>query len=414
MRRRTHKDRYIQALRHASAGPADTRTVHALDLEVSPVTHIDTTSHIPTIAAKKPLPRVELQGESKIPGIRKPAEHPKDLNAGKQKEELWTKGDLLDSLDLSSTKVRDKLTPFLEKLKEAAESDKAWLGQSIRDSIQQWAPGKVGGITQKDPSYPAIPAAKQTTPPYIYPQPVPKQVIKSAPTSVPHPTSIVPSPSTDLVSTRPPNTEETPLPRPFPSKPSKKVTELRGRVQRQRIADDYFLTEELNCIEEEEQKMLESLERLDGRLGYAPSDDHLISYRSKPRPRGILPDQEEVLVQDSVSRLSDMLEKRSEYGSDAGSVCSAPISGLRKIKSEIYSERLLTKVTVEDLKRERTHSSDSIKRPAVLATPGSYSQIKKIPIPSVGRPPLPGKRGPEVVVNPHVDLRAVFEDEEVE
>lgn len=362
------KDRYVQAIRPAASRThSHERTVQALDLEVPPA------SRIPTIAPAKPLPKFDFQGKSKIPAVRERA-----------KEELWKKGDLLDSLDLSSTKVREKVAPFLGKLMEQA--DKAWLGKSIRESIQQWAPDKA--------------AAEQ---------PVPMHPLISALSSAPKET---PAPANPPSSIPAQNSTKQPVP-----KTSKRVSELRGRVQSQRlISDPGFLTEELHCIEAEEQHMLESLERLDLRLVSLPSD-HQVQYQSKPRPRGLPIEQEAALVQESVSRLSDMLEKRSETGSDMGSVCSAPVVGITRIKSKGYLERLLTKVTVEELKRERAHSSEAGKKPLIPAisqkpdSASGYSRPKKLPIPS-GKPPLPCKSRPEVLVNPHVDLRAVFEDDE--
>ena len=359
------KDRYVQAIRPPCAhSHSHERTVQALDLEVPPA------SRIPTIAPAKPLPKFDFQGKSKIPAVRE-----------RVREEVWMKGDLLDSLDLSSTKVREKVAPFLGKMMEQA--DKVWLGKSIRESIQQWAPGKeaTGPNIPLHPLISALSVPKETPIPANPPPPS----IPTAKQSVP--------------------------------KTSKRVSELRGRVQSQRLAPDTgFLTEELHCIEAEEQHMLESLERLDLRLVSLPSD-HQVQYQSKPRPRGLPLEQEAALVQESVSRLSDMLEKRSEMGSETGSVCSAPVVGVTRIKSKGYTERLLTKVTVEELKRERAHSSESGHKPPVPSisqkpdSASGYSRPKKLPIPC-GRPPLPCKSRPEVLVNPHVDLRAVFEDDE--
>jgi len=221
---------------------------------------------------------------------------------------MWRKGDLLDSLDLSSTKVREKIAPFLGKMMAAA--DKALLGKSIRESIQQWAPGKPiiepSPVSNIPPELPATTAV-----------PVPKAVPVSPPLSHPVPKAIP---------------RDIPSAQPAP-KTSKRVSELRGRVQSQRLTSESgFLTEELQCIEAEERHMLESLERLDLRLVSLPSD-HQVEYQSKPRPKGVQPEQETILVQESLSRLSDMLEKRSETGSEIGSVCSAPVMGVRRIKS---------------------------------------------------------------------------------
>ena len=227
----------------------------------------------------------------------------------KEREEMWRKGDLLDSLDLSSTKVRDKIAPFLGKM--MAEADKALLGKSIRESIQQWAPGKP--VIEPSPVSDIPPEPSTTTA-----VPVPKAV-PVAPISHPVPKAIP---------------RDIPSAQPAP-KTSKRVSELRGRVQSQRLTSESgFLTEELQCIEAEERHMLESLERLDLRLVSLPSD-HQIEYQSKPRPKGVQPEQETILVQESLSRLSDMLEKRSESGSEIGSVCSAPVIGVRRIKSNL-------------------------------------------------------------------------------
>jgi hypothetical protein len=221
-------------------------------------------------------------------------------------EVLWEKGDLLDSLDLSSTKLKDKIGKIpsqaaINTQPKQSEESKDWLHTSIRQSIKEWAPSNL-----KENSIPSVPTPKPT------------------PTQAPSPAPSKPLP-----------------PDPTPKK-SKKVTELRGKVQR--LRQNEVLSSELQQIEMEEQKMMESIDRLDLALGsHQVETKHLVDYMSKPRPKNNSKEVEEVMVQDSIAKLSEILERRSEAGTDVGSVvsapysaCSAPIVAVTKIKSNSY------------------------------------------------------------------------------
>ena len=280
LRRKDLRDRYVQAMR--TRGTLDRtqsregRDVQALDLEMGRGK-----------AGVGDLQKREIQGSDK----------------GKA-EVLWEKGDLLDSLDLSSTKLKDKIGKLpsqaaLDTQPKQSEEPKAWLHNSIRQSIKEWAPNSL-----KENSIPSVPT----------PKPTPTQALSPAPTK----------------------------PLPPPPKKSKKVTELRGKVQR--LRQNEVLSTELQQIEMEERKMMESIDRLDLALGsHQVVSKHLVDYMSKPRPKNNSKEVEEVMVQDSIAKLSEILERRSEAGTDVGSVvsapysaCSAPIAAVTKIKSNPY------------------------------------------------------------------------------
>jgi len=279
MHRKDLRERYVQAMR--TRGPLshtqskEGRNVQALDLEVA-------------------------RGKVGV-GTGQRLESKEIVQA----EALWEKGDLLDSLDLSSTKLKDKIGKMpskatLDTQSKQPEESKAWLHTSIRQSIKEWAPNNL-----KENSAPAVPT----------PKPVPaKDALPTLSKALP--------------------------PDPVP-KQSKKVSELRGKVQR--LRQDEVLTSELRQIEAEERKMMESINRLDLALGnhQVSSIEHVSDYTSKPRPKHSSKEVEEAMVSDSVAKLSEILERRSEAGTDVGSVvsapysaCSAPIVAVTKIKSK--------------------------------------------------------------------------------
>lgn len=254
MKRRDFRLKYEQAIRVKSgrSQSREERTVQALDLE----------------GGRRELEPAHKQGKEEM---------------------IWEKGDLLDSLDLSSTKLKEKIGKIGQEGKEEkkkTEESKTWLQESIRESIKEWAPR--GNLKENSAPSNPVPAKEKS--------PAPKR--------------------------------------------SKKVSDLRGHVQRQRHTE--MLTNELRQIEEEERKMMESINRLDLALGsHQVTTEHVIDYTSKPRPKGSTKEVEEAMIRDSVAKLSEILERRSEAGTDVGSVvsapysaCSAPIMAVTKIKSE--------------------------------------------------------------------------------
>lgn len=277
MHRKDLRERYVQAMRTRGSlshtQSKEGRNVQALDLEVA-------------------------RGEV---GTGQRLESKEIVQA----EALWEKGDLLDSLDLSSTKLKDKIGKMpskatLDTQSKQPEESKAWLHTSIRQSIKEWAPNNL-----KENSAPAVPTPKLV-------------------------------PAKDALPTLSKALPSDPVP-----KQSKKVSELRGKVQR--LRQDEVLTSELRQIEAEERKMMESINRLDLALGnhQVSSIEHVSDYTSKPRPKHSSKEVEEAMVSDSVAKLSEILERRSEAGTDVGSVvsapysaCSAPIVAVTKIKSK--------------------------------------------------------------------------------
>lgn len=279
LRRKDLRERYVQAMRTRGTPnrtqSKEGRNVQALDLEVA-------------------------RGKG---GAGESLETKETANGRGKAEVLWEKGDLLDSLDLSSTKLKDQIGKIpskatLDTQAKQPEESKAWLHTSIRQSIKEWAPNNL-----KENSAPLVPTPKQVPA---------KDASSILPTALP--------------------------PDPVPKK-SKKVAELRGKVQHLRQVEVF--TSELQQIEAEERKMMESINRLDLALGsHQVSVEHVSDYTSKPRPKNSSKDTEEAMVSDSVAKLSEILERRSEAGTDAGSVvsapysaCSAPIVTVTKIKS---------------------------------------------------------------------------------
>lgn len=335
MRRKDLRDRYVQAMREHSARPSSKdREVHALDLDVHPP-------------------------------VRKGWEH------------MWEKGDLLDSLDLSSTKLKDAL--MSQPHREQPQQD------STEDNFEQRT------NQHKLPMPAALQAHAQEYEDEI------RSVL-----------------SADHVPRRP-----------------GKVADIRARVREQRMTEDAACSAQLRQLSSEEQKMLESLSRLDSKLSRLQIPDGSIDYVSKPRPKRLSPDQEEAMLLSSVARLTDILEKRSEAATDVGSVISVPLAPA--IRSIAYLERKVARVTVADLRRERTQSAE---RPAVKRIGAVYNEVAAVsgrynadnPPPPVAlkkpkeREPLSFRKPPIarpkytnlVVVNPRVDLKSLFKNSEAE
>lgn len=122
----------------------------ALDLGFNPQ------SRIPKPALMKKQ-EVLVPEESKIPKFNiKPAK----LGPEKIDNLPWKKGDLLDSLDLSSTNLKKMFqnrpkvcdSPGREK-----EKDPAWLKENFRESINEWAPKKIEPIAELKPTKRVLP-----------------------------------------------------------------------------------------------------------------------------------------------------------------------------------------------------------------------------------------------------------------
>lgn len=99
---------------------------------------------------------VQVTDESKIPKFKNP------LNKIPEKSENlpWKKGDLLDSLDLSSTNLK-KMFQNRPKLCESPGREKAkdpeWLKENFRESINEWAPKKIEPLPEIKPTKRVLP-----------------------------------------------------------------------------------------------------------------------------------------------------------------------------------------------------------------------------------------------------------------
>ena len=138
-----NRDYYLNFLRNQRFSKQDTESsnLQALDLGFNPQSRIPKPSLV-----KKP----EVQGtdESKIPKLKNPLcrvpEKPENLP--------WKKGDLLDSLDLSSTNLK-KMFQNRPKLCESPGREKngkepEWLKENFRESINEWAPKKIEALPE--------------------------------------------------------------------------------------------------------------------------------------------------------------------------------------------------------------------------------------------------------------------------
>lgn len=330
-RRRDHRDRYIQYMRKGS-----NKSIHrqqdkklvALDLEVG--------THIPKPVKLRPVKLRVIEKGSRIPKLRG--------------NDLWRKGGLLDSLDLSSTNLLAKKQKFeIEeeapapevtqsplrggKPKEPKEpkvyeqdslEEKGWLRESFNQSIKEWAgirPIKLTApsVISEEPEEIKVNApnilrelvedyenAMQVAPPSYrlghLPQPHYPDVIKPSLQNPSDYTKVVDSP------------KEVP-------KKSKYVQKFK---QIKQVDDDFLavssIQTELACLNSEEAKLQASLAKLDAKITLGKVTPNI----PKPTNRRASVDREEKRIEESLDRLTEMLDNRSVFGSEAPSVFSAP------------------------------------------------------------------------------------------
>lgn len=156
LKQKDHRDKYIQLLRNQrfTREASNPRNISALDLDV------DLKSRIPRPAAEKKLVKIPSDHNIKGPSPSRPLNenqskipkfgHQKDI----KKDDClpWKKGDLLDSLDLSSTNMKKMFQnrPKLCDSPGASQADKSeWLKENFRESINEWAPKKIEPVELK-------------------------------------------------------------------------------------------------------------------------------------------------------------------------------------------------------------------------------------------------------------------------
>ncbi|CAG9331285.1 unnamed protein product [Blepharisma stoltei] len=146
-KRKDHRDAYISYLRGNNRGCSREREISALDLQIveppKEKTKIPAPNHNQPVECRINTPNTKI---------------PRFLSNLKEDKPLWSKGDLLDSLDLSNTNLNKK--PKKEEFEDLNKPEwnptekENWLEQNIRESIREWAPTKEMKIISEEEEKP--------------------------------------------------------------------------------------------------------------------------------------------------------------------------------------------------------------------------------------------------------------------
>jgi len=371
-RLKTHREKYIQEFRVKSRE----REINALDLHYEP----QNGSKIPQPNPSKDLPskpNIDTPN-TKIPKVQ---QH-KNIFQG----EFWQKGGLLDSLDLS--------TPNLQKYKveevpeEIQPEDSLEKENWIRESIKEWAPPRIKRTLSKPPK-PQVNNMEVIQQPQLERKNSSKFVNKI-----------------------------------------KSIKEHQPNTMKKLPEEKEFLQEELDCVNEEEQKLEDSLARLDLQTIKINAQRNLAELEAEAQK-----------LEDSLEKLNPIpdnsieLETREEIHSTIGrqSIDSSfqPNTTFQSVfsahpypanRSETDNRSVITEAPRQG--NSSVHRIGSVYN-EVAARSGRYSKSNPPPKYSLPKPkqrkPLSIRKPPKgpkytenvVKVNPNFNLKNIFEEEEV-